>query len=427
MKIPLTNNLRELAQGFKDNGSTLYVVGGYVRNALLGRFDTDIDLTGPANIQEVEEIARKCGWRFQVVNKKLGTVLLSKNNDHYEYCCFRKENYNVGGEHAPSSVKFIRDMKTDSSRRDFTVNALYYNILTDKISDFYNGLEDLKRKTLVAIKSPEHVFASDGLRLIRMVRQAGDLGFKVEKKTLNVAIKNSYQLKDISKERILYELIRISCSDYLRTAIKLLNKMKLWRYITNLPANFKLPINNMITAVEKAPLEWTFEFFICAIMYKKMSGNLNSFNNLSFHLDQIIGNSGLKASKKTCTRIRELYHLIYIFMKDNAPLTSAQKYFTLRNELKPSFIALNRRKELLLSTFIDNCLENKIPLTVDQLDISSDYMLEQGISSKNISMIKQILVYNCMNGEVDNTQDALLKGAKKLDKYLTEITKDKHY
>ncbi len=425
MKIVLTDNLRELAEGFKKHNSTLYVVGGYVRNALLGRFDTDIDLSGSLSIEEVEDVARSLAWRTQVINKKLGTILLSKKNDHYEYCCFRSENYNVGGAHTPSSVDFVQDIKVDAYRRDFTVNALYYDILTDEITDFFNGIEDLNNRTLVAIGSPEKVFSSDGLRVLRMVRQAGDLGFKVEKKTLKTAINMAYQLKDISKEHVLYELIRIACSDYVKMAVKLMNQLGAWRYITNLPAEFKLPINKMIDAVEKAPLEWTFEFFICAIMYKKMKGNLNSFNNLSFHLDQIIGNSGLKASKKICTKVRDLYHLIYIFLKDNAPLTSAQKYYVVRNELKPAFVAINKKKEFLLSAFIDNCIENNVPLTVEQLSVSSEKMLKAGVSAKNITPIKQILVYNCMNGNLENNEEELLKGAKKAERYLHEVEKSK--
>ena len=425
MKIALANNLIELAKGFKDKGSTLYVVGGYVRNALLGRFDTDTDLAGPLVMEEVEDVARTLGWRFQVVNKKLGTILLSKNKDHYEYSCFRSENYNIGGEHTPSSVDFVTDIRVDAARRDFTVNALYYDILEDNILDFNNGIQDLNEHKLVAIGSPQRVFSSDGLRVLRMIRQAGDLGFNVDKKTFKTATEMAYQLKDISKERILYELVRISCSDYVKIAIKLMNKSKMWRYITNLPTSFKLPTKKMIDAVEKAPLEWTFEFFICAIIFKKLKGNLNGFNNLSFHIDQIIGNGGLKASKKICSKVRELYHLIYIFLKNNAPLTAAQKYYMLRDDLKSSFIALDDKKEFLLSSFIDSCIKQKIPLGVEQLNINSDTLLKQEIPAKHITAIKQILVYNCMNGNLKNEEEDLIKGAKKANHYLNQVLKNK--
>lgn len=425
MKIALTDSLKELAEGFKKENSTLYVVGGYVRNALLGRFDTDIDLSGSLTTCKVEEIAGNLGWRTQIVNKKLGTLLLSKKHDHYEYCCFRKENYNIGGEHTPSSVDFVTDIKVDAARRDFTVNALYYDIVTDEITDFFHGLDDLNARTLVAIGSPERVFSSDGLRVLRMVRQAGDLGFKVERKTFKVAKEMAYQLKDISKERILYEMIRTSCSDDVKLAIKLMNNLGIWKYITNLPANFKLPINKMIDAAEIAPLEWTFEFFMCAVLYKKMHGSLNSFNNISFHIDQIVGSSGLKASNKICNKIRELYHLIYIFIKDSAPLTSAQKYYALRNDLRSAFVVLNKKKEFLLSTFIDRCVEENIPLTVEQLNVNSETLIQAGIPAKSITTVKQILVYNCMSGTIHNKEEELIKGAKKANRYLTQIYPNK--
>ena len=97
----------------------------------------------------------------------------------------------------------------------------------------------------------------------------------------------------------------------------------------------------------------------------------------------------------------------------------------LRDDLKSSFIAIDDKKEFLLSSFIDSCIEQKIPLGVEQLNINSDTLLKQEIPAKHITAIKQILVYNCMNGNLKNEEEDLIKGAKKANHYLNQVLKNK--
>lgn len=147
-------------------------------------------------------------------SKRLGTLIIKCENEVFEYTCFRVDSYPQGkGNHKPLKVKFTDDIEIDCTRRDFTVNSLYYDILNDKIIDFLNGKEDLKNKLLKTTRNPELVFSEDALRIMRLVRFAGQLNFSIEENTYQKAKKFTPLLKDISFERIWSELISILYSD----------------------------------------------------------------------------------------------------------------------------------------------------------------------------------------------------------------------
>ncbi|MBQ7603223.1 MAG: CCA tRNA nucleotidyltransferase, partial [Clostridia bacterium] len=243
MKINISKNLTELSQIFQSNGHPLYIVGGYVRNALLGFCETDIDLCGSATPAEVMEFVPKNMYSIEIVNKKLGTMhFRSKYNDEvYEYTTFRAENYLPGGKHAPTTVQFVRDLTLDAKRRDFTANAIYFDILNGTIIDFYDGQKDTKKHILKTVETPEFVFSSDGLRMLRLVRIACELGFGIDKESLNTAKQMIDNLKAISRERFNKEITSIFFADYKYSSIqnndahirgiKYLSMLGAWPYI----------------------------------------------------------------------------------------------------------------------------------------------------------------------------------------------------
>ena len=139
-----SKNLIRLAKCFKKEGALLFVVGGFVRNSLMQIPLSDVDICGNMPYEKAIEVANNNGFSAVVINKKLGTVLISCANEQYEYTCFRKENYQKGGHHSPSEVEFVTSVEVDASRRDFTCNALYYNPLTHEILDFYTALMKMK-------------------------------------------------------------------------------------------------------------------------------------------------------------------------------------------------------------------------------------------------------------------------------------------
>ena len=193
-KLTLPQSLRKI----KAMTSTpIYVVGGYVRNALCGLGETDIDIAGPA-IADALGLSQR--FRTKVVNYKLGTAIIKYNDETYEYTPFRIEKYNEGGEHTPSEVMFTTDIRQDALRRDFTCNSVYYDVENDKFIDPLGGIADIQKK-IIRSYNPARTFSSDGLRILRMIRIAVETGFKIDGETAKCAQANAHLLRDISAER----------------------------------------------------------------------------------------------------------------------------------------------------------------------------------------------------------------------------------
>ena len=137
MSLKICESLELLAEKFNSNGKKLYVVGGYVRNSLLGIGHTDIDITGALDVKTVAELCRGLGFRSQVVNKNLGTLLITTKNEQFEYTMFRAESYADDGSHIPVDVKFVEDIKVDAVKIGMlscpeTINVIYKKLLEYK-------------------------------------------------------------------------------------------------------------------------------------------------------------------------------------------------------------------------------------------------------------------------------------------------------
>lgn len=241
MKLPQT--LIELGKIFHQKGSPLYVVGGYVRNSILGFTETDIDICGPLPYYEVKELLQNSIFNAEIVNEKLGTLLIKSkiNREEFEYTTWRKESYGVGGVHSPEKVEFVTDVKQDASRRDFTCNCIYYDVNKGEVVDLFGGVRDTWERVLKTVRTPEQTFADDGLRILRLARMSAELGFSIDEECEGVAKKMVAQLADISQERFNKEIISILFSDYKYPSIQnpnapkrglaLLSEWGAWSYI----------------------------------------------------------------------------------------------------------------------------------------------------------------------------------------------------
>ena len=208
VKIEVPENLEKLAKLLKKKAE-LFIVGGYVRNQILGIGGTDVDLCSKLLPDQLKEYLKDTNFVVKDKNKKLGTVTISIGNEVYEHTTFRTEIYDDTGRHCPVSVNFVDDLRQDAKRRDFTINCLYYSITKQRIIDIYSGLYDLENKTIKTIETPQFVFNNDGLRILRMIRIACELNFKIDKQTYKTATLMSYRLKDITGIRKQKELLLI--------------------------------------------------------------------------------------------------------------------------------------------------------------------------------------------------------------------------
>ncbi|MBQ8291445.1 MAG: CCA tRNA nucleotidyltransferase [Clostridia bacterium] len=214
MRTILPENLIDLANTCD---APLYVVGGFVRDYLAHltpiASPRDIDICAPLSPEKFVQAAQKCGFSVQAVYKTTGTVKCSDGaGNDYEFSCFRSDKY-VRGVHTPVEIFFTDDITLDAKRRDFTANAVYYDIAADCFVDPLDGISAVKEKRFTTVAPAQKVFGEDGLRLMRLARQAAQLGFSPDTECLAGATENASLIKDITPERIFTELSAILYAD----------------------------------------------------------------------------------------------------------------------------------------------------------------------------------------------------------------------
>lgn len=185
-----------------ENGYEAYIVGGCVRDALLGLTPHDYDVTTSAKPEEVIAIFD----HTVPTGIKHGTVTVIVENEPVEVTTFRTEG-EYSDSRRPDSVEFVSNLKEDLSRRDFTVNAFAYCQKTG-LKDYFGGMEDLQNKILRAVGDPEKRFREDALRILRLFRFASQLDFEIESGTYTAALNLSGTLENISRERIFVEILK---------------------------------------------------------------------------------------------------------------------------------------------------------------------------------------------------------------------------
>ncbi|SUN79978.1 tRNA CCA-pyrophosphorylase [Streptococcus milleri] len=198
----------------KNAGFEAYFVGGSVRDALLNRPIHDVDIASSSYPEETKRIFE----RTIDVGIEHGTVLVLEDNHEYEVTTFRTEDIYVDYRR-PSHVTFVRSLKEDLKRRDFTINALALDE-TGNVIDLFEGLNDLKHQILRAVGTPSERFTEDALRIMRGFRFQATLGFALDKDTFNAMKMCAPLLEKISVERTFIEFDKLLTAFYWRKGLK---------------------------------------------------------------------------------------------------------------------------------------------------------------------------------------------------------------
>jgi len=194
---------KEIVERLQREGFAAFWVGGCVRDFLLGREPDDFDIATDAKPEQVEKLFQKT----IAVGKKFGVMVVVENQQQFQVATFRAEaDYQDGRR--PEKIVFA-NAEADALRRDFTVNGLFYDPLTEKIHDWVGGEKDLRAKIIRTIGAPEERFAEDHLRLLRAVRFAAQLDFEIEPQTFAAIQSRAPKIKLISAERIRDELLKL--------------------------------------------------------------------------------------------------------------------------------------------------------------------------------------------------------------------------
>ena len=342
MKYKIPEEIKRIYDTLKNAGYEAYLVGGCVRDLLLGKKPKDWDITTNARPEEIEKLYEKSFYENQ-----FGTVsAITDSEDEtlkvVEITPYRLESKYSDKRH-PDAVKFTGKLEDDLKRRDFTVNAMALNLETQTGSvfpvsgfmlyDFFGGQEDLKKAVIRAVGEPTERFEEDALRIMRAVRLAAELDFSIEEKT-SQAIKEKGELLDIiAKERIKDELVKIIMSDRPQKGLESMRETGILKYVLpeleegwgvtqNKEHIFKVWEHNLRSLEHAVKNNYSLEIRMAALLHDvgKPRAKRGEGPDSTFYSHDVIGGKmakeilfRLKFSKKFTETVSKLvrYHLFF--------------------------------------------------------------------------------------------------------------------
>ena len=291
-KYPVSGKISEFASVFSENGFSLYIVGGAVRDWLLGIPNSDYDFCTDATPEQVMAIFRK----VIPTGIKHGTVTVLFRGESYEVTTFRTEGTYSDSRH-PDSVTFVRSLEEDLSRRDFTVNAFAADCTDGTITDLFGGIDDLHTGIIRAIGNPVERFTEDALRMMRLARFCSKLGFKADEATMQAARRLAGNIANVSQERIFDELSKILMTKVPTVGLRILEDT--WILGMILPElmacraveQTKVGANNVLehiynTVDAAASWNYCFEVRLAALLHdiaKPQTMSINNYGIMRFH------------------------------------------------------------------------------------------------------------------------------------------------
>lgn len=220
----------ETAKGIVEHlralGHRAFFVGGCVRDMVMGISPKEYDITTSAKPEEIMDIFPNT----VPVGASFGVVLVIRNTYKFEVATFRRDESYSDGRH-PDRVIYSTDEREDVTRRDFTINGMLYDPITEEVIDYVGGMEDLKRRLIRTIGNPYNRLNEDKLRMMRAVRFGARLGFEIEKDTLLAIEELAHLISQVSAERIRDEILRIITQENPGFGLRLLRETGLLRHV----------------------------------------------------------------------------------------------------------------------------------------------------------------------------------------------------
>lgn len=424
--------LKRLAKLFPPE-RPLYAVGGCVRDEILGREVFDIDLTSACLQEEAEKYAKAAGMRVLLGSKRLGTVMI-KGEKSYEYTPFRVDSYPAGsGVHKPASVRFTEDIEEDARRRDFTVNALYYDILGGDTLDLLGGKADLDARLLRAVDDPRRVLGEDGLRIMRLYRFVAVLGFSAEEKTAAAAREMSGLLGDIAPERIRVELDKLLAGEHAAEGLRGLIGCGAMRVIMpefceNIgvkqdPAFHMYDVDeHILRTVEYAPPRLRLAALLHDIgkgRCVREEGNMYRHAQVSAQMAEEIM-TRLRYSKEQTRRTVRLVAAHMTDMRGDMRESKLRRFVAKNADIIDDLTELiiadaraacgnaDREKCLRIARLRDKMQNEGVPFGVGELAINGNDVMAFGYKGEEIGKVLHELFDLCLRGEKKNERKILL-------------------
>ncbi len=464
--VKISPELKELANIFAQKGKKLYIVGGYVRDSYLGIqsiLRDDIDLCSAVKPKELKQLLE--GTKFEVsgINETVGVMAINGKR-RYEHATFRREVYETES-HMPDRIEFISSLEEDARRRDFRINAIYYDIIENQFVDPLGGIDDLKNRVITTVKVPKIVFNDDPERILRLVRFACALGLTIPEEEMFYAKQNTFKMKFISQFRLRSEFERILTADqmypellYTRDAhyraMILLGELDAWKII--MPALDDLKKADVTDNKDENLYEHVLNSFLNASPKIRLavllhdSGKLktvqerNNFFGAKEFLDVIVdknlGIEGLGYPKSTVKKVIKTING-YDFNTWNLACTKTIKKFifenhdvieniieiknVVKNEGRTSIRRIKSAEKI--RKIYNDMLKAGAPFDLRDLNIKGDDIIKANpkINVENLDdLLDALLFKTALNPKINNKQDLLAEAGKlinsKRDYYLEQ-------
>lgn len=409
-KMKLPKSIERLANILPED---LYIVGGKVRSFLMGEENSDIDLCSSLTLYELDKIFDGKNYSLEGRDDVLGTAKIVCGDEKFDYATFRREEYGNKESRKPTYVEFIERVEEDCFRRDFTINALYYNIKTGEILDFCGGISDVKNKIIRCVKDPYIVMADDGVRILRMVRIASELNFSIEKNTFNAAKFNSRNLRNLSSERIIIEILKLLNSDskyskvkrknlYLK-GVKLFNKMGLWK-------RFGLSFDRLKIHMIKKEKDKKLGLLIDIIDSERPA-------SISYSVEKIL--EKVQLPKKDIARVTNIISGYYDALNRTSNKEYFAKYFDNFDAIYKILSPKSKSLALKYMFFYKYIISHKIVVRTADLKITNKDLKKNfpSLPKKSYPVILNMVLSDIFEGKYSNETDVILQEIEKKLKY----------
>jgi poly(A) polymerase/tRNA nucleotidyltransferase (CCA-adding enzyme) len=449
----LPKEIKDIVDQLKKAGFEGYVVGGCVRDLLLKKEPSDWDITTNAKPEEIQKTFYDSFYEnnFGTVTVKTGSK--EKALKEVQITPYRIEAKYTDKRH-PEEIKFAKKLEDDLSRRDFTINAMAIGA-GEEIIDHFDGQNDLKKNLLRTVGAPEERFGEDALRILRAIRFATTLDFKIENKTLNTIRGNSQWLKVISKERIRDEFVKIINSENPHKGVELLKDTGVLDYVIpelldgidvgqNLHHIYTVWEHNLLALRYTAEKKYSLEVRLAALLHDigKPETKRGEGKNSTFYGHEVVGAKmtakileRLRFSKNVIEKVVRLvrYHLFYYNVGEVTEASVRRLLANVGPENIEDLIKVREADRIGSGTpkavpykirhlkyIIDKVSHD--PISVKMLKIRGDEIMkvlniEPG---PKIGLILNSLLADVLDDPSRNTDEYLKERAKELDKKSAE-------
>ncbi|MEK7480238.1 MAG: CCA tRNA nucleotidyltransferase, partial [Patescibacteria group bacterium] len=450
-ELPVPGEVSALCKTLRDAGFEAYLVGGCVRDLLIGREPKDWDITTNAKPEEIQKLFEETFYE-----NDFGTVGVVTDSSDPRRKVIEITPYRIEGKYSnarhPDEVTFSEKLEDDLRRRDFTINAIAYDPATGSLVDMHGGREDMKRKLIAAVGDPNERFKEDALRMLRAVRISAELDFAIETKTAAAIAEDAALLEKISRERVRDEFSRILMSPRPMQALYVSQKLGILRYVIpelegaigiaqNQAHSFDVFEHLLRSLQAAADKEWPFEVRLAALLHdigkpatRRWSDEKKDW---TFHGHEVVGARmakeimrDLRLPQETITVVHTLIRWHMFFSDpDKVTLSAVRRIITnvgvdhikdLLNLRICDRVGTGRPKEQPFRlrkymSMVDEAMRD--PVTVALLKVNGTRLIELGeAAGPRIGWILHALLEEVLDDPKKNTQAYLEGRAKELAK-----------